>query len=213
MTDEDPNERRTYAGAQLDTGTVAPDPLVQLARWIEDAAADAKWEPGAFTLATAGADGRPDARIVLLRGLDATGLQFFTNYESVKAEQLAANPHAAAVFAWPHRHRQVRVRGRVETLSAAESDAYFATRPRGSQLGAWASHQSQVLGSRDELEQAMADAESRYDGREVERPPYWGGYRLVPDEIELWSGRPNRLHDRIRYVRGREGWRIERLSP
>ena len=119
MTGGNPNERRTYAGAELDAGTVAADALVQLGRWIEEAAADAKWEAGAFTLATAGDDGRPDARIVLLRGLDATGLQFFTNYESVKGDQLAANPHAAAVFAWPHRHRQVRVRGRVEILSAA----------------------------------------------------------------------------------------------
>jgi len=209
-----PNHRRDYAGQLLDPATVAEDPFEQLARWIEEAAVDAIWEPGAFTLATAGADGRPDGRIVLLRGLDERGLRFFTNYESTKAEQLEENPYAAAIFAWPQRHRQVRVRGRVARLSAEDSDAYFATRPRGSQLGAWASDQSSVIGSREELDRALSEAEARYDGRPVERPPHWGGYLLIPDEIELWSGRPNRLHDRVRYVRAQDGsWRCKRLAP
>ena len=198
---------------ETDPATVARDPLAQLRAWIDDASADAGWEAGAFTLATADADGRPDARIVLLRGIDDAGLQFFTNYESAKAAQLAANPHAAAVFGWPARHRQVRGRGRVERLRAEESDAYFASRPRGSQLGAWASPQSRVIGDRAELDAALAEAEARYGDGEVERPPHWGGYRLVPEQVELWVGRPNRLHDRVRYTRTADGWSIERLAP
>ena len=208
-----PGERRDYAGVDLDPARVEADPLDQLARWIGEAAGDAAWEPGAFTLATVDGQGRPDARVVLLRGLDGGGLRFFTNYESAKAAQLAAVPRAAAVFGWPHRHRQVRVRGRVERLSPEESDAYFASRPRGSQLSAWASPQSRPIGSRDDLDSALADAERRFTGRDVERPASWGGYRLVPEEVELWSGRPNRLHDRILYTRDGEGWRIDRLAP
>jgi pyridoxamine 5'-phosphate oxidase len=214
MSTENPNERSIYAGTELDPALVAPDPLTQLAAWIADAATDVPWEAGAFTLATVDPQGRPDARIVLLRGIEDGALQFFTNYDSAKGEQLAANPYAAALFGWPRRHRQVRVRGPVERLCAAESDSYFATRPRGSQLGAWASPQSAVIASREELDEAFAQAEGRFDGRTVERPPTWGGYRLVPEEVELWSGRVNRLHDRVRYTReGAGGWRIERLAP
>jgi pyridoxamine 5'-phosphate oxidase len=213
MTARNPNDRFDYAGADVDPEAVAPDPLAQLAAWIEDATEDVPWEAGAFTLATVDAEGRPDARIVLLRGIDDRGLSFFTNYDSVKGAQLASNPHAAAVWGWPRRHRQVRVRGPVERLDPAESDEYFATRPRGSQLGAWASPQSSVIGSREELDRAMAEAEARFDGRDVERPEHWGGYRLVPLEVELWSGRVNRLHDRVRYRRTDGGWHIERLAP
>ena len=213
MTAENPNERLQYAGADLDPETVAADPIEQLASWIEEASVDAGWEAGAFTLATVGADGQPDARIVLLRGLGPDGLRFFTNYESAKGAQLVAVPRAAAVFGWPHRHRQVRVRGRVERLSEEESDAYFASRPRGSQLSAWASPQSRPIHSRAALDGLLAEAEARFAGGDVERPAHWGGYRLVPEAIELWSGRPNRLHDRVLYTRAQEGWRIDRLAP
>lgn len=213
MSPENPNERRDYAGEDCDPDTVARDPFDQLARWIDEAQTDVPWEAGAFTLATADADGNPDARIVLLRGLDEQGLTFFTNYESAKGGQLAERPAAAAVFGWPRRHRQVRVRGRIEKLPRAESDAYFATRPRGSQLAAWASPQSSVIPSRDVLDREVAEAEQRFEGRDVERPDNWGGYRLIPSEVELWSGRPNRLHDRVLYTREGDGWRIDRLAP
>jgi pyridoxamine 5'-phosphate oxidase len=206
-------DRKDYAGVDLDPAAVSADPLAQLATWIEEARADPGWEANAFTLATVGADGRPDARVVLLRGLDAEGLRFFTNYESAKAAQLAAVPFAAAVFGWPHHHRQVRVRGAVRPLAPEESDAYFSSRPRGSQLSAWASPQSRPIPSRDVLDSALAEAERRYLGGEVERPPHWGGYLLVPEAVELWSGRPNRLHDRVLYTRTDEGWRIDRLAP
>jgi pyridoxamine 5'-phosphate oxidase len=213
MATDHPNEHRDYDGLDLSPEAIVGDPLAQLATWIEDGAADVGWEAGAFTLATVDAAGRPDARVVLLRGIDDRGLRFFSNYDSAKGAQLAAAPVAAAVFVWPHRYRQVRVRGPVERLSEAESDAYFATRPRGSQLGAWASRQSSVLASRAALEASYAAALERWDGRDVERPSHWGGYRLVPEEVELWSGRPDRLHDRVRYVREAQDWRTERLAP
>jgi pyridoxamine 5'-phosphate oxidase len=214
MSAKNPNERSIYAGSDVDPALVERDPLIGLAAWIADAATDVPWEAGAFTLATVDAHGRPDARIVLLRGIQDGALRFFTNYDSAKGAQLARNPYAAALFGWPRRHRQVRLRGPVERLSAGDSDAYFATRPRGSQLGAWASPQSAVISSREQLDASFARAEARFDGRPVARPPDWGGYRLIPDEVELWSGRANRLHDRVRYTRdGPGGWRIERLAP
>jgi pyridoxamine 5'-phosphate oxidase len=167
-----------------------------------------------MTLATADADGFPTARVVLLKAVDGRGFQFFTNYESRKGAELAANPRAALAFLWIPLERQVRVRGTVERLTAEESDAYFATRPRGSQIGAWASRQSQPLERRGLLEQRWSDLEQMYAGREVPRPPHWGGYRVRPLEIEFWQGRENRLHDRLRYaaVPG-GGWRVERLAP
>jgi pyridoxamine 5'-phosphate oxidase len=187
------------------------DPLARLLRWLEEARD--QQEPTAMTLATTGADGRPDARMVLLKGADERGLRFFTNYESDKAAQLAANPRAALVAFWPALHRQVRVRGAVERLPAEESDEYFASRPRGSQLAAWASAQSRVLSGREELEESFAALEREYEGREIPRPPYWGGYRLRPEEWEFWTGRPNRLHDRERYRREGGAWAVERLAP
>jgi pyridoxamine 5'-phosphate oxidase len=206
-------ERREYAGAELDPATVAADPIVQFRAWF-DAARDAGiYEPEAMTVSTVDAGGRPASRFVLLRGLDERGLSFYTNYESAKGRALAANPYAALTFGWVAIHRSVRVEGPVERLPAAESDAYFAARPRGAQLGAWASPQSTVIAGRDQLDRALADAEERFAGRDVPRPPHWGGFLVAPERVEFWEGRPNRLHDRVRYERDGDGWRIERLAP
>ena len=166
-----------------------------------------------MSLATADATGRPSARIVLLRGLDGRGLAFYTNRESRKGGELAANPRAAVVLHWKTLGRQVRAEGRVEMMDDAGSDAYFAGRPRESQIGAWASPQSRVVASRDELDRLFAAASERFAGAEVPRPPRWGGYRLVPDAIEFWQHGANRMHDRIRYTRAGDGWAAERLAP
>jgi pyridoxamine 5'-phosphate oxidase len=190
------------------------DPIALVRRWFEEAQAYGVEQHDAMTLATLGPDGRPSARAVLLKGVDARGFAFFTNYESRKAGELEANPQAALVLLWIPLQRQVRAAGRVERLSAEESDAYFATRPRGSQLGAWASEQSRPLPDRAQLERRGAALEERYSGRTVPRPPHWGGYRVEPDEIELWQGRANRLHDRFRYTRTPNGgWTHGRLAP
>ncbi len=165
------------------------------------------------TLATADAGGRPSARVVLIRGVDDRGFVFHTNYNSRKGRELGANPHAALCIHWPSLDEQIRVEGTVERLPAAESDAYFSSRPRGSQLGAWASNQSQVLSSRETLEETYRDIERRFEGQAVARPPFWGGFRLVHARVEFWYGRPDRLHDRIVYTRDGDGWKIERLFP
>jgi pyridoxamine 5'-phosphate oxidase len=208
--------RAEYERTGLDIGDVDPDPFVQVERWMQEWAAVTPNEPDAVILATAGADGRPSARTVLLRGFDARGGTVFTSYESRKGRDLAANPHGAMLFSWVPLLRQVHLRGPVERVPRAESEAYFATRPRGSQLAAWASHQSSVLADRAELEARFAAARERFEGDEVPCPPYWGGYRLTPDGIELWQGRADRMHDRLRYERDASattGWRIVRLSP
>lgn len=193
---------------------VDPDPFRQFRAWFAEAAAAGVPQPEAMTLATATPDGRPSARVVLLRGADTRGFTFFTNYDSRKGDELSANPRAALVLFWKGPQRQVRVEGRVEVVTAEESDAYFGGRPRGSQLGAWASPQSRVVPGRDVLERNLAEAAARYEGQPVPRPPHWGGYRVVPEVIEFWQNRPNRLHDRLRYVRQPDGtWRIERLAP
>jgi pyridoxamine 5'-phosphate oxidase len=199
---------------ELTEDDLLPDPLALAQRWFADAQASGIEQPEAMTLATATPDGHPSARVVLLKGIDARGFTFFTNYESRKGHELDANPYAALVLLWVPLERQVRVTGRVQRLSEEESDAYFATRPRGSQLGAWASQQSRPLTDRAELEARWAALDERYGGAAVPRPPHWGGYRVEPAEIEVWQGRANRLHDRFRYTRTTDGgWSHARLSP
>lgn len=194
------------------------DPFVQFHQWFDLCAAEGLHEPEAMIVSSVDDGGRPSSRHVLLRGVDH-GFVFFTNYESQKGVELTANPRAAICFPWNLIARQVRVAGRVEKVSAAESDAYFATRPRGSQIGAWASRQSEVIADRSVLEGWYAEVEARFDGVEVPRPPHWGGFRVIPEEVEFWQGRESRLHDRFRYRRSADpaaatdGWMVERLSP
>jgi pyridoxamine 5'-phosphate oxidase len=188
------------------------DPIATLRAWLDEAEA-AVGEPHVMTLATATADGRPSARVVLLRGVDERGLTFFTNRSSRKGDELRANPRAAAAMHWWELGRQVRVEGGVEETEPEESAAYWATRPRASQLAAWASPQSRPVADRSSLDELVAQAEERFEGGDVPLPPFWGGYRLIPESIELWTHREDRLHDRVRYTRGEDGWRSERLAP
>jgi len=196
----------------MDVGDIDPDPITQFERWLADAA-ESLPEPTAMVLATADGSGRPSARHVLLKGIDHRGFVWFTNYESAKARDLRSNPRAALVFPWFPIRRQVIVNGTVSIIDEGESDVYFATRDRASQIGAWASPQSEVIRDRHWLEQRVIELEARFQGIDVPRPDFWGGYRLEPDRIDLWFNQPDRLHDRFRYERTAHGWIIQRLAP
>ena len=205
--------RSEYARARLDEAHVGPEPVAEFHRWFTQAREAKVPEPNAMTLATATREGAPSARVVLLKGYDERGFVFFTDYRSQKGAELEQNPQAALVFFWPELERQVRITGPVSVVSREESEAYFRSRPRASRLSAWVSHQSHVIMGRKVLD----DLARRMDGRfpdDVPLPPYWGGFRVTPETVEFWQGRPNRLHDRLRYVRKPGGdWRLERLSP
>ncbi len=205
--------RQEYTQAGLLEGDVAAHPLKQLEIWLHQAQTAGVLEPNAMTLASATTDGVPSARVVLLKGLDEHGIVFYTNYESHKAREIEANPRVAATLVWLDLERQVCISGEVTRVSREESEAYFATRPRGSQLGAWASAQSSVVKDRATLEAQLAEVEARFLGRDVPTPEHWGGYRIAPRTVELWQGRPNRLHDRLCYTRVEGTWRVDRLSP
>jgi pyridoxamine 5'-phosphate oxidase len=208
--------RQNYIRGVLDEASVDSSPIAQFQMWFSEAQQSGLPEPNAMTLATSTSDGYCTARIVLLKEMDENGFVFYTNYESRKGRDLTENPHASLVFYWAELERQVRIEGRVERVPRQQSEAYFKSRPRGSRLGAWVSHQSEVIQSRRMLEARLRDLEARYAGTdEIPMPDYWGGFRVRPHSIEFWQGRPNRLHDRLRYLRNSEDeqWRIERLGP
>lgn len=206
--------REDYQRESLDVADVASDPFAQFKRWMQECLEAKLPEPNAFTLSTVSADGQPSGRVVLLKELDGRGLVFYTNHESKKASEIATNPKASATFLWLELQRQVRVEGVLEKLDRQTAEAYFQTRPIGSQLGAWASHQSAEIESRQWLEDSLADAERRFNGvAPIPMPENWGGYRLLPHYFEFWQGRPSRLHDRVFYKQEAEGWKLGRLCP
>ena len=206
--------RREYTRAKLHEDDVLRDPFAQFEKWFNEALSSSVAFPDAMTLATVSPEGTPDARVVLLKALDEGGLIFFTNYESPTGRQLDTRPHASCVLWWPELERQVRVRGHVERVPEEMSDHYFKKRPRGAQLAAWCSAQSEIIAAREILEQNLEEVEEQFRGMDVPRPRHWGGYRLVPHVFEFWQGRINRLHDRLRFRRDDKGiWIIERLAP
>ena len=215
MPSRETHARKSYERAALDEHGIDRDPFQQFTIWYDDAVAAGLPEPEAMTLSTATSEGRPSARIVLLRGYDERGFCFFSNYSSQKGKELAANTYAAVKFHWVELERQVRIAGRVEKVTAAESDVYFQSRPSQSRIGAWSSPQSNVIPSRDALEQFFDDYQERYsDVTAIPRPEHWGGYRVIPERIEFWQGRPNRLHDRLCFTRIDQGrWTLQRLAP
>jgi pyridoxamine 5'-phosphate oxidase len=205
--------RKEYQLQTLSEKEVTANPIHQFTKWWNDAIQSSIDEVNAFTLATATLQGKPSARIVLLKGYDENGFVFFTNYESEKGNQLAENPHASMVFFWKELQRQIRIEGVIEKVSAKESDDYFLSRPAGSRIGAWASPQSKIIINRSEIERNAEKFQQQYTDGNIPRPPYWGGYRLKPMLIEFWQGRPNRLHDRIQYTLQNNDWKINRLAP
>lgn len=207
------NLRREYRLKSLDLNDLNTDPFLQFCAWFEEARLGQILELNAMALATATRKGRPSCRTILLKQIDSKGFVFFTNSDSRKGRELAENPFASAVFYWAELERQVILEGGIEKLSSQESESYFASRPRGSQLGTWASHQDQILNSRKELENGYRDFEKKYEDKIIPKPPYWDGYRLVPERFEFWQGRANRLHDRFRYFLIENRWQIERLAP
>jgi len=213
QTDRVADLRRSYTRGGLAEGDLAPTWAEQFARWFSDALAAGVAEPNAVVLGTADADGQPSGRTVLLKGYDDSGLVVYTNLRSRKGREVADNPRASLVFPWVELERQVVVIGAVSAVPGDEADAYFASRPRGSQLGAWASDQSSVVASRAVLDERAREVEARFGGQPVPRPPYWGGLRVVPATVEFWQGRPDRLHDRLRFRRSGADWLVERLAP
>ena len=206
--------RKDYKLQTLSEADVAANPFLQFDKWWDDAVKSDIDEVNAMALATADSEGKPDARIVLLKGYDKSGFVFFTNYQSHKGQELAENPNACLVFFWKELERQVRIRGTVEQIASAESDVYFTSRPVGSRIGAWASPQSSVIATRAIIEERQKEFEQKFIDGNITRPPHWGGYIVKPVEIEFWQGRPSRLHDRIRYtLQEKDGWTIERLAP
>jgi pyridoxamine 5'-phosphate oxidase len=205
--------RRDYMKATLSEDKVDKNPFSQFTFWWDEALRAEIDEVNAMTLSTISKDGKPGSRIVLLKGYDENGFVFFTNYESRKGRDLQKNPYASLLFFWKELERQVRIEGPCEKVTEAESDQYFLSRPDGSRIGAWASPQSQVIASRDVLDQNIIELENRFQGQHIPRPPHWGGYRVKPEQVEFWQGRPSRLHDRILYTRGSAGWTINRLAP
>lgn len=214
MTKNLANIRTDYQAASLDESDMLSSPFGQFDKWFNEALTSEVLEPNAMNLATATPDGKPSSRIVLLKGLDEKGFVFFTNYHSDKGQLLAVNPFATLNFFWGELERQVRIDGKIEKVSHQESDEYFASRPKGSQIGAWVSEQSEEIESREVLENKLEELTNHYQDKEVLRPPHWGGYRLIPETVEFWQGRPSRLHDRLRYVKnGEDFWKVIRLSP
>jgi pyridoxamine 5'-phosphate oxidase len=205
--------RKDYSLAGLVETDVAKDPFRQFEKWFQEAQAAKIAEPNAMTLATSTREGRPSARVVLLKALDGRGFVFFSNYESRKGRELDVNPYATLLFPWLELERQVVVEGQVTKVPREESETYFHSRPRASQLGAWSSQQSSIISGRSVLEESMKMLEQKYAGREVPLPPHWGGWRLTPEVVEFWQGRRSRLHDRLRYRRDKDNWVIERLAP
>ena len=206
--------RQEYAAQVLLEADLAPDPIQQFRKWWQQVIDSQITEPNAMTLATASADGMPTARVVLLKGFDDEGFVFFTNYNSYKGLQLSENPRACLVFHWKELERQVRIIGLVEPVPATESDAYFQSRPVGSRIGAWVSPQSQVIENREWLDETYAQKKEQLENTDIERPPHWGGYKVMPVVVEFWQGRPSRLHDRLQYtLQEGGGWKIERLAP
>lgn len=205
--------RREYAGEELLEDNIHDDPVEQFSVWFEQALRSEVKEPNAVSLATATADGKPSARIVLLKGFDKRGFRFFTNYESRKARELDENPHASLCFFWQELERQVRIEGKVKKLSREESENYFSKRPRLSQIGAWASRQSEKVESRDQMEAKFREFQEKFEDEPVPAPEFWGGYRLHPTSIEFWQGREGRLHDRLLYTKSSDSWKITRLAP